>query len=94
MVIVRRGSERIVGEGNEGVPGLDVVWVSFEDESDGDRGALSQVEDGSLAGSCVGIGGGPNNVEDAVVGISRLNPLGVVRVERGDESGSSSGHGG
>jgi hypothetical protein len=94
MVVIGRGSEWIVGEGSESVPNLDMVWVSFEDEGDGDRRALSQVEDGGLAAACVGVGGGSDNVEDVVIGRTCLKPLGVVRVERGGEGGSSSGHGG
>jgi hypothetical protein len=73
MVIVRRDLERIVGEGSDGVPNLDVVGVSFEDEGTSDGGALSQVEDGSLTGSSVGISGGTDNIEDAVIGRSSLD---------------------
>jgi hypothetical protein len=70
MVIIRRGSKGVIGEN------LNVIGVSFEDEGNGDGGSLSQVEDGGLAGSSVGIGGGTNNVEDApVVDRGRLDPL-------------------
>jgi hypothetical protein len=94
MVIVRRDSKGVIGEKTEGVSDLDVFGVSFEDECNRDGRSLCQVEDGGLAGSSIGVGVGTNNVKDAVVGRGRLDPLGVIRVENGDESGSSSSHGG
>jgi hypothetical protein len=88
MVIVRRGSERVIGERAEGVSDLNVIGISFKDEGNGDGRSLGQVEDGGLAGGSVGIGGRANDGEDAVVGRGRLDPLGVIRIESGDESGS------
>jgi hypothetical protein len=73
---------------------LDSLRVSFEDEDKGDWGALCQVEDGGLAGGSVRIGSRTHDVEDVVIGESGCDPLGVVRVQGRDESGSSGGHGG
>jgi hypothetical protein len=94
MVVVRGDSKGVIGERTEGVSDLDVRGVSFEDECDGDGRSLCQVEDGGLVGSSIGVGVGTDNVEDAVVSRGCLDPLGVVRIESGDEGGSSSGHGG
>jgi hypothetical protein len=94
MVVVRRGSQRVVGERTEGVSNLNVFGVSFEDECDGDGRSLCQVENGGLAGSSVGVGVGADSVEDTIVGRGCLDPVGFIRVESRDESGSSSGHGG